>query len=486
MKAGSGTVAQMTAEPRVGYRLKKWTVDGAALTSNCTDTSNPISFTVSGRNVNVSAEFEEFNGTIEVDNSFVYSGKVICPEGFENNKPYGVGTELTFKMQGNDDYAPNLWILTCGNTEYPQRISGSEITVEVTGEPITLYPVFIGKPCTLTYPDGLTVNWLDEFLNPPVLSGKTVPKGSKICISNASENETLLLNGKEIEWTNGFYEFLIEGDTVIQRQSDLTATTEQTTTISTASESKTTASSASESETIASSASESTTTVSSASESETTASSASESKTTVSSASESKITVSSASESETTVSSASESETTASSASESKTTVSSASESEITVSSASESETTVSSASESKTTVSSASESKTTTTSSSVSTGTSSSVSATSPTVSTSGTTVSAETTTSAVRTETATSTESASSTTETTSAVPERIPGDVNGDGSVNLKDVTLIRRSIAGGWNITMDESAADVNGDHAVNLKDVTLIRRYIAGGWNVTLK
>lgn len=62
---------------------------------------------------------------------------------------------------------------------------------------------------------------------------------------------------------------------------------------------------------------------------------------------------------------------------------------------------------------------------------------------------------------------------------------GDVNGDGSIDLKDVVLIRRYIAGGWNVTIDKTAADVNNDEAVNLKDVVMLRRYIAGGWGVTL-
>lgn len=58
---------------------------------------------------------------------------------------------------------------------------------------------------------------------------------------------------------------------------------------------------------------------------------------------------------------------------------------------------------------------------------------------------------------------------------------GDVNGDGEVNLKDVVLIRRYIAGGWNAEIDTTIADVNGDGTVNLKDVVKIRRQIAGGW-----
>ena len=62
----------------------------------------------------------------------------------------------------------------------------------------------------------------------------------------------------------------------------------------------------------------------------------------------------------------------------------------------------------------------------------------------------------------------------------------DANGDGNVNLKDVVLIRRAIAGGWTLTnYNPAAADVNSDNNINLKDVVLIRRFIAGGWGITL-
>lgn len=64
-------------------------------------------------------------------------------------------------------------------------------------------------------------------------------------------------------------------------------------------------------------------------------------------------------------------------------------------------------------------------------------------------------------------------------------IYGDVNDDGTVNGKDVTLIRRYIAGGYDISINEQAADVNCDGTINGKDVTLIRRYIAGGYDVEL-
>lgn len=62
---------------------------------------------------------------------------------------------------------------------------------------------------------------------------------------------------------------------------------------------------------------------------------------------------------------------------------------------------------------------------------------------------------------------------------------GDVNNDGEIDLKDVVIIRRFIAGGWDVELDTETADVNNDNEVDLKDVVLIRRYIAGGWDVEL-
>lgn len=66
-----------------------------------------------------------------------------------------------------------------------------------------------------------------------------------------------------------------------------------------------------------------------------------------------------------------------------------------------------------------------------------------------------------------------------------EKKSGDVNEDGSVDLKDVTLMRRALTGGWEMTINETNADVNGDDSFDLKDVTILRRYLTGGWDVTL-
>lgn len=55
---------------------------------------------------------------------------------------------------------------------------------------------------------------------------------------------------------------------------------------------------------------------------------------------------------------------------------------------------------------------------------------------------------------------------------------GDVDGDGIVNIKDVTLLRRYVAKWEGVTINLLAADVNGDGVVNIRDVTILRRYVA--------
>ncbi len=69
---------------------------------------------------------------------------------------------------------------------------------------------------------------------------------------------------------------------------------------------------------------------------------------------------------------------------------------------------------------------------------------------------------------------------------IKDYIPGDVNKDGVVSGKDITVLRRYIAGGYGVTIDRTAADVNGDSKINAKDITLLRQYVAGGYGVELK
>ena len=57
-------------------------------------------------------------------------------------------------------------------------------------------------------------------------------------------------------------------------------------------------------------------------------------------------------------------------------------------------------------------------------------------------------------------------------------IPGDINGDGKVNNKDVTRLFQYLSG-MDVEVVNNALDVNGDGKVNNKDVTRLFQYLSG-------
>ena len=63
-------------------------------------------------------------------------------------------------------------------------------------------------------------------------------------------------------------------------------------------------------------------------------------------------------------------------------------------------------------------------------------------------------------------------------------IPGDANGDGKVNNKDLALLQQYLAD-WDVAIDTHVADVNDDGKVNNKDLALLQQYLAD-WDVVLK
>ncbi|MBQ3150156.1 MAG: hypothetical protein IJB86_02795 [Clostridia bacterium] len=67
-----------------------------------------------------------------------------------------------------------------------------------------------------------------------------------------------------------------------------------------------------------------------------------------------------------------------------------------------------------------------------------------------------------------------------------EKVLGDANKDGMLNLKDVVYIDRYLADGYDICVDKMLSDVNDDRKIDLKDSVLITRYLAGGYGITLK
>ena len=56
-------------------------------------------------------------------------------------------------------------------------------------------------------------------------------------------------------------------------------------------------------------------------------------------------------------------------------------------------------------------------------------------------------------------------------------IPGDINGDGVVNNKDVVRLFRYLSG-FEEPVVEAALDINGDGAVNNKDVVRLFQYLS--------
>jgi hypothetical protein len=67
------------------------------------------------------------------------------------------------------------------------------------------------------------------------------------------------------------------------------------------------------------------------------------------------------------------------------------------------------------------------------------------------------------------------------TETIPQLTPtlslGDVNGDGEVNLKDVTKLFQYVNKQISSLEHEEVSDINHDGAINLKDVTKLFQYV---------
>ena len=67
---------------------------------------------------------------------------------------------------------------------------------------------------------------------------------------------------------------------------------------------------------------------------------------------------------------------------------------------------------------------------------------------------------------------------------VTDTLPGDVDNNGVVNVRDLGTLQRYL-NGWDIIIHTANADVNADGIVNVRDYGLLQQYL-NGWDVELK
>lgn len=80
----------------------------------------------------------------------------------------------------------------------------------------------------------------------------------------------------------------------------------------------------------------------------------------------------------------------------------------------------------------------------------------------------------------------SSSKTTYVRVKVPNK--GDIDGNGTINIRDIIKVRKYIANSskWNLTSEQkNIADVNGDKKINIRDIIMIRKYIAANSNSSI-
>ena len=61
------------------------------------------------------------------------------------------------------------------------------------------------------------------------------------------------------------------------------------------------------------------------------------------------------------------------------------------------------------------------------------------------------------------------------------KITGDVNSDKLLNLKDVVILKRYLAGGYDESIVRKNADINNDLNVNIVDIMILERYLDGSF-----
>lgn len=71
----------------------------------------------------------------------------------------------------------------------------------------------------------------------------------------------------------------------------------------------------------------------------------------------------------------------------------------------------------------------------------------------------------------------------DTVDMITPPTPGDTDGDGKVNIRDLGLLQQHL-NGWDVDIHTSACDVNGDRKANIRDLGLLQQHL-NGWDVEL-
>ncbi|MBR5405809.1 MAG: Ig-like domain repeat protein, partial [Oscillospiraceae bacterium] len=171
----SGTLLKLTSVANKGYYFDHWLVNGKEYYTETISVSMPR------KNTEIQLFFKPYRGNLTLDKSYAVGASITEPSGFVNGTSYPVGTKFTFTANDNANYQFDHWIQVIGNLSYEYNTRSLDVTV--TNADTTLYPIYTGKPCTVTLGSRFSaeytyVNGQEETVTEKLTSGKTVPYGA--------------------------------------------------------------------------------------------------------------------------------------------------------------------------------------------------------------------------------------------------------------------------------------------------------------------
>ena len=72
-----------------------------------------------------------------------------------------------------------------------------------------------------------------------------------------------------------------------------------------------------------------------------------------------------------------------------------------------------------------------------------------------------------------------------TVASASTHVPGDIDGNGTVNMRDLLTLRQALAGGYGVDVSVEVGDLDHNGSVNMRDLLTLRQYLAGGYGIVL-